>query len=339
MSRQNEDAWREARRRCRLSDEEVRMAKELGFQPKSLIKNIPSPSQQWKAPVKEWVRSLYAEKFGSRKSAADTAAPEAPPQPTVPPGEERRNAEHPWPDEPEIPDLPPLDLDSETEDPFGEFDSFEPPDDDDIAEQEGLLLRRQRLFRWAAQAIAVAVSELPEVEKVAAFGAASQPLERETPRFREFRRHGIEILHECADLDLAVWLNDLSRLKSLKKAMARGLALTQDTAYGGVAHHQVDVHVFDSASGEYRGRLCIFGECPKARKVECLVPGCGAQPFLQQFARYRFKPGLFAGEPKVILFDRSANFLVPLPNIDAKPREVKWTPRTRDVDVDDDAPF
>ena len=48
----------EDKRRCRLSDEEVRMAKELGFQPKSLIKNIPSPSQQWKAPVNQWVRDL-----------------------------------------------------------------------------------------------------------------------------------------------------------------------------------------------------------------------------------------------------------------------------------------
>jgi hypothetical protein len=59
MDRQNEDAWREAKRRCDLTEEEVRMAKELGFQPKSLIKNIPSPSQNWKAPVNEWVRSLY----------------------------------------------------------------------------------------------------------------------------------------------------------------------------------------------------------------------------------------------------------------------------------------
>ena len=38
MKRHNDDAWAEAQRRCQLSDEEVRMAKELGFQPKSLIK-------------------------------------------------------------------------------------------------------------------------------------------------------------------------------------------------------------------------------------------------------------------------------------------------------------
>jgi hypothetical protein len=35
------------------------MAKELGFKPRSLLKNIPSPHQPWKAPVAEWVCDLY----------------------------------------------------------------------------------------------------------------------------------------------------------------------------------------------------------------------------------------------------------------------------------------
>lgn len=52
-------AWAEAARRCRLSPSEVRMAKELGFKPRSLLKNIPSQAQPWKAPVAEWVRELY----------------------------------------------------------------------------------------------------------------------------------------------------------------------------------------------------------------------------------------------------------------------------------------
>jgi hypothetical protein len=65
-------------------------------------------------------------------------------------------------------------------------------------------------------------------------------------------------------------------------------------------------------------------------------------PFLQQFENYRFKPALFAGEPKVILFDRSANFLVPLPRIDAKPREIRWTRSSHpgDTGIDNDGePF
>ena len=51
--------WVEAKSRCRLSNEAVNMAKEMGLNPKSLIKNIPSSAQQWKAPVEEWVRDMY----------------------------------------------------------------------------------------------------------------------------------------------------------------------------------------------------------------------------------------------------------------------------------------
>ncbi len=42
------------------------MAKELGLSPRSLIKNIPSPKQQWKAPVKEWVRDIYQRRYGTK---------------------------------------------------------------------------------------------------------------------------------------------------------------------------------------------------------------------------------------------------------------------------------
>ena len=57
-----DNAWAEAARRCRLSPANVRMAKELGFKPRSVLKNQPSPQQPWKAPVAEWVRDLYAKR-------------------------------------------------------------------------------------------------------------------------------------------------------------------------------------------------------------------------------------------------------------------------------------
>lgn len=198
-----------------------------------------------------------------------------------------------------------------------EDDEHGPPEDEDIDEQDSLMLRRQRLFRWAAQVIALAWSESPAVQKVAAFGSVAQSLNREVPRFREFRRYRIKVLHECADLDLAVWVSSLDNLKGLKNLMAKGLAHVQDTTYGGVAHHQVDVHIFDAASGDYRGRLCIFGQCPKPGKQQCFVPRCGEQLFLQQFANYRFRRGQFAiDEPKVVLFDRASRFLVRPPRIE-----------------------
>ena len=54
----------EAKRKCRLNVEAVRMAKELGLNPRKLIKNIPNKSQLWKAPVHIWIRDMYEERMG-----------------------------------------------------------------------------------------------------------------------------------------------------------------------------------------------------------------------------------------------------------------------------------
>ena len=55
----SKELWGEAKKKCRLNEEETRMAKEMGLNPKSLIKNIPTKSEQWKAPVKEWLHEIY----------------------------------------------------------------------------------------------------------------------------------------------------------------------------------------------------------------------------------------------------------------------------------------
>lgn len=57
-----EELWSEAKKKCRLGNEEIRMAKEMGLNPKSLIKNIPNPKEQWKAPVRVWIRDMYEER-------------------------------------------------------------------------------------------------------------------------------------------------------------------------------------------------------------------------------------------------------------------------------------
>lgn len=51
--------WAEAKRRCRLSAEDIRIAKEMGLNPRSLIKNISNKSQPWKSPVRIWIREMY----------------------------------------------------------------------------------------------------------------------------------------------------------------------------------------------------------------------------------------------------------------------------------------
>ncbi len=54
-----EELWSEAKKKCRLNTEDIKMAKEMGLNPKSLIKNIPNKNEQWKAPVKDWIHEMY----------------------------------------------------------------------------------------------------------------------------------------------------------------------------------------------------------------------------------------------------------------------------------------
>src|SRR3982075_590939 len=56
----------------RLSPADVRMAKELGFKPRSLLKNQPSPQQPWKAPVAEWGPRPVCQTPTPQRAAAPT---------------------------------------------------------------------------------------------------------------------------------------------------------------------------------------------------------------------------------------------------------------------------
>ena len=57
-----EAEWQEAKKKCKLNAETLSMAKEMGLNPRSLIKNIPSKSEQWKAPVSVWIKDMYEER-------------------------------------------------------------------------------------------------------------------------------------------------------------------------------------------------------------------------------------------------------------------------------------
>jgi len=54
----SEQLWQEAKRKCRLNAEDIERAKRLGLNPKSLMKNVPNKSEQWKAPVSVWLREI-----------------------------------------------------------------------------------------------------------------------------------------------------------------------------------------------------------------------------------------------------------------------------------------
>ena len=62
-NKKKDELWQEAYRKCRLSTRHIQMAKELGLNPISLIKNIPNPKEPWKLPVRDWIEEMYEKRF------------------------------------------------------------------------------------------------------------------------------------------------------------------------------------------------------------------------------------------------------------------------------------
>lgn len=54
----SDDLWQDAKQKCRLNTEDLQLAKDLVLNPKSLIKNIPSKSEPWKASVSVWLHAM-----------------------------------------------------------------------------------------------------------------------------------------------------------------------------------------------------------------------------------------------------------------------------------------
>ena len=66
-----------------------------------------------------------------------------------------------------------------------------------ISETNRHLVERQALFRRAADVAATALTGFDEVVAVVLFGSVGNPLWKEVPRFRSYRRAGIALWHEC----------------------------------------------------------------------------------------------------------------------------------------------
>jgi hypothetical protein len=299
--------WAEAKRRCRLNLEDIRMAKEVGLNPRSLIKNIPSPNRRWKLPVKQWIHKLYEGKTGKpavtkrhnsqtlkRKHAADALVPlqvyaggpgltgnsDNSPHPTITDWDEYAGAL--WDDD----------------NPLG---LSEPPLYREIWRENQRARKRQDDFRLAARYVAQACGQITGVEKVVLFGSVACPLREEKPRYRQYRRAGVLMLHECKDIDLAVWLSDSDCLRALQKARSKALNKLWQKQRIGVAHHQVDIFIMEPGSDRYLGRLCSYNQCPKG-KPECRVTDCGSTPLLRQHEDFKLHTSaLMPGKSTVLI--------------------------------------
>src|SRR5579864_6346529 len=56
--------WLDARRRYHLSDAQIQMARELGMNPRHFGKLANERQEPWKAPLSQFIESLYLKRFG-----------------------------------------------------------------------------------------------------------------------------------------------------------------------------------------------------------------------------------------------------------------------------------
>jgi len=179
-----------------------------------------------------------------------------------------------------------------------------------IAEQDAFMVERQRVFRVVADRLAIALAEVDFVEKVALIGSVAGALRREVPRFQPFRRLGIEIAHECKDLDLAVWVSRVDRLEVLKRVRATVSHGIFPDLHVGVPEHQIELFLIEAGdAGRYLGRACYYKSCPRGHR-DCLAEGCGAKPFLKQMDGLEFRPSTLEPSKCLTLFDRSPGGVV-----------------------------
>ncbi len=170
-----------------------------------------------------------------------------------------------------------------------------------IEQQNQYLLRQQRNFRVAAEHVAVALGEHPTVSKVVLFGSVAVPLWKEVPRFREYRRAGIKVWHECKDVDLAVWVDDIHSLPELRKLRVNALRELLETKGLGVPDHQLEIFLFEQGGDNYLGRLCYFNRCPRGNR-DCDEPGCGDTPFLKQMEGFKIYDHALDPNRTIILY-------------------------------------
>ena len=178
-----------------------------------------------------------------------------------------------------------------------------------IEQQNQALLCRQREFRLAADVVTDAWMAFTEVQAVAVIGSVAKVLWKEIPRFSEFRRAGIEVWHECGDLDLALWIDSQEQLGSLRRAAAHALRAAFERGAGtSVVSQQLDVFMIEPGSDRYLGRLCSFNACPKDKR-DCLVPGCGAIPFNKVIAEFKPRADLLESARYAMLYERGVGRL------------------------------
>ncbi len=70
---QNIEEWIEAKRKFKLSDKHIQMARELGLNPRKFGSLDNNKQEPWKAPLKDFIEKIYYKHF--KKAEPDVIKP------------------------------------------------------------------------------------------------------------------------------------------------------------------------------------------------------------------------------------------------------------------------
>jgi transposase len=135
----------------------------------------------------------------------------------------------------------------------------------EIDDDNHFLARRQREFRQAADALAEAWSAIEAVQRIALIGSVARPLWKELPRFGRYRRAGIELWHECKDLDLAIWLSGLAEAVGVNRRFVAKWLKARDE--GGRRGRRPGEQPWLSEAEGARIKKLITDRCPDQLKL------------------------------------------------------------------------
>jgi hypothetical protein len=174
----------------------------------------------------------------------------------------------------------------------------------EILEADQAMLRRQSEFRKAAVALTSVLARMPEVSEVRLFGSVALPLWKEVPRHARLRHRRIRTFHECANIDLAVWVTSPEIAPQIRKTCSQLVNdLNQQDIHLGIAHHTFSIHLLQQPGSRYLGMVCHYNQCPKG-KPECQVPGCGTYRLVQVLPWFQLKPARLNEFNSQLLFKR-----------------------------------
>lgn len=302
--RRNQHTWSQMNDRGDLQERHAQMAIDLGMTAGFIVQEHATAADRGDSILLEWVEDRFFAKHGHYSPVCD----ETPETQAEHPAENSLLTDHFEAISQMCYERGIREDDDEAFQLAGELieqrEQATPVSYGEIYEADQRMLRRQADFRNAARAVTERLAAMPEVQQVLLFGSVALPLWKEVPHHKRLRQRNIRIFHECANIDMAVWVSSPAKAELMRKACSQVVNdLARKNIYLSIAHHSFSIHLIQETDDQYLGMVCHFNKCPK-HKRECEVPGCGAHPFVQILPWFRLKPDRLNEFNSQILFHR-----------------------------------